>query len=45
MIGNKLMKSSKKQATIAGNIRQLVSQLEPSMRELEPLLFNGLLSR
>ena len=45
MIGNKLMKSSKKQATIAANIRQLVSQLEPSMRELEPLLFNGLLSR
>lgn len=42
---NKLSRVSKKQSTIVANIHRLVMLLDPSLRDLEPLLFNGFLSK
>ena len=42
---SKLLKLGKKKSIIAGNIHYLIKLLDPSLREMEPLLFNGFLSR
>ena len=42
---SKLLRSGKKKSIIAGNIHHLIKLLDPSLREMEPLLFNGFLSR
>lgn len=41
----KMPTGSRKHATVYSNIRQLVLLMDPSLRELEPLLFSGFLSR